>query len=122
MITSSPAGLWNLNCGELKTGKDADLVIVKKKNSTPSWDDVFKTNPEDILMILHKGKIRMFDKAMHTQLSGLDLQHFSRISVKGHAKYIEGNLPGLIAAIKKYHPRLLFPVDASGANIHSGAS
>ncbi len=119
MITSSPANLWNLNCGEIKTGKDADLVVVKKKNSIPSWDDVFRTNPEDILMILHKGQIRMFDKAMHIQLPFLNLQRFSRISIKGHIKYVEGDLPGLISALKKYNPRVNLPVEASESGIQS---
>ena len=50
MITSSPARLWNLNNGELMADKDADLVVTKKKTGIPTWDDVFKTNPEDILI------------------------------------------------------------------------
>ena len=119
MITSSPANFWKLNCGDLKTGKDADIVIVKKKNSIPTWDDVFKTNPEDILMIIHKGEIRMFDKAMHPQLTSLNPHPFSRISIKGHVKYIEGDLPGLIAAVKKHNPRVNFPVDATEPTVHS---
>jgi len=119
MVTSSPANLWKLNCGEIKTGKDADIVIVKKKNSIPTWDDVFKTNPEDILMILHKGNIRMFYKAMYVQLPNIDLQHYSRISIKGHIKYIAGDLPGLIAAMRKHNPRVNFPIEVSATDIHS---
>ncbi|HEY4935102.1 MAG TPA: amidohydrolase family protein, partial [Puia sp.] len=86
MITSSPANLWDLNKGELKADKDADLIVVKKKGGIQTWNDVFKTNPEDILLILHKGKIRMFDKAMHSQLISLsvNLHRFSRISIKGN--------------------------------------
>jgi cytosine/adenosine deaminase-related metal-dependent hydrolase len=113
MITSTPAKLWNLNNGELKKGKDADVVIVKKKNSISTWEDLFKTNPEDILLIIHQGKIRMFDKAMHPQLavSLVNLHLFSRISLKGHVKYIEGDLPGLISSLKTHHPQLNFPID-----------
>lgn len=119
MITTKPAGFWNLNCGEIRTGKNADIVIVKKKNSIPAWDDIFKTNPEDILMILHNGQIRMFDKAMQPQLSRLNLQHYSRVNIKGHAKYVEGDLPGLIAALKKHNPMINFPVESSETIAHS---
>jgi hypothetical protein len=115
MITSSPARLWKLNNGELQPNKDADLVITKKKTGIPTWDDLFKTNPEDILLIVHKGRIRMFDKAIHVQIINLPLnmQRFSRVSIKGHVKFIEGDLPGLIATIKSYNPQVLFPVEVS---------
>jgi cytosine/adenosine deaminase-related metal-dependent hydrolase len=114
MITRSPARLWGLNSGELQSDKDADLVIVKKKTGIPTWDDVFKTNPEDILLIIHKGSIKMFDKAMHVQLAGLPLntQRFSRVNIKGHLKFVEGDLPGLITNIKKYNSGVQFPVEA----------
>ena len=113
MITRAPAKIWNLNNGELKTDKDADIVIVKKKNGIPTWDEVFKTNPEDILMIIHRGRIKMYDKAMHPQLVGspVNLHHFSRIILKGHMKYVEGDLPGLISSLKSHNPQLNFPVD-----------
>ncbi len=104
---SSAARLWKLNSGELQSDKDADMVITKKKTGIPNWDDVFKTNPEDILLIVHKGRIKMFDKAMHVQLNSLPLniQRFSRVSIKGHIKFVEGDLPGLIANIKSFNPR-----------------
>lgn len=113
MITHSPARLWNMNNGELLADKDADLVVTKKKTGIPSWDDLFKTNPEDILLIIHKGKVRLFDKAMHPQFIHLPLNisRFARVSIKGHIKFIEGNLPGLIQSIKRYNPQTQFPVE-----------
>jgi cytosine/adenosine deaminase-related metal-dependent hydrolase len=113
MVTSSPAQLWNLNTGEINTGKDADLVIVKKKMGTPTWDDVYKTNPEDILLIISKGKIRMYDKALQPQLTNLSLniKHFSSFTIKGNLKYVDGNLPALVANIKKYNSNVNFPTD-----------
>jgi cytosine/adenosine deaminase-related metal-dependent hydrolase len=113
MITSSPAKLWNLNNGELKAGKDADIVVVKKRSGTSNWEDVFKTNPEEILLVVNKGKIRMFDKAMYDQLMGLplNLHRFSRLSLKGSIKFVEGDLPSLIAAIKSYNSSVNFPIE-----------
>jgi cytosine/adenosine deaminase-related metal-dependent hydrolase len=113
MITSTPAKLWNLNNGELKVGKDADIVVVKKKSGTSNWEDIFKTNPEEILLVVNKGKIRMFDKAMYDQLMGLplNLHRFSRLSLKGSIKFVEGDLPSLIAAIKSYNSSVNFPIE-----------
>jgi cytosine/adenosine deaminase-related metal-dependent hydrolase len=121
MITSSPATLWNLNSGELKAGKDADIVVVKKKSGASSWEDIFKINPEDILLIINKGKIRMFDKAMYDQLIGLplNLQQFSRLTLKGSIKFVEGDLPSLIASIKRYYSNVYFPIEVLERITHS---
>ena len=123
MITNSPAKLWNLNTGELREGKDADLVVIKKKTGMPVWGDIYKTNPEDILLIMTKGKIRMYDKALHVQLISLPLnfKSFSSFSIKGNIKYIDGDLPGLVANIKSYNPKVIFPIEVSQAGVHSGS-
>ncbi len=115
MITSSPARLWNLNNGELKTGKDADIVVIKKKSGTSTWEDLFKTNPEDILLVINRGKIRMFDKAMLIQLTGLplNLHRFSQCNFKGSIKFVEGDLPSLISAIKSHHSKISFPIEVN---------
>jgi cytosine/adenosine deaminase-related metal-dependent hydrolase len=115
MLTSSPANLWNMNNGEILVNKDADMVITKKKTGIPTWDDIFKTNPEDILLIIRKGMIMLFDKAMHPQLLNLpvNMQCFSRVSIKGHIKFVAGNLPALISAIKSFNPQVNFPIEAS---------
>jgi hypothetical protein len=117
MVTGSAAMVWNLNSGEIQPDKNADLVVTKKKNGIPTWDDVFKTNPEDILLIVHKGNIKMFDKAMHVQLVNLPLnnQRFSRVSIKGHVKFIEGDLPALITNIKTFNPHVQFTVEITEA-------
>jgi hypothetical protein len=113
MVTGSSAKLWNINSGELSSGRDADIVIVKKHIGLSGWDDVFATNPEDILFIMHKGKIRLFDKSLLPQLKVhlQDLENYCQISIKGIVKYIEGDLPALMAAIKSYNPESRFPID-----------
>ncbi len=112
MVTRSPADLWNLNKGKLKPKKDADIVIVKKKNAHPDLSGLFKSNPEDILMIIQQGNIRLFDKCLLGQFNSLpiDLNRFSQIKMKGNEKFVEGNLPQLISSIKSYHPAVRFPV------------
>jgi cytosine/adenosine deaminase-related metal-dependent hydrolase len=115
LVTSSPARLWNMNSGELQANKDADIVIVGNKNRYPIWDGVFQTNPEDILMVIHKGHIRMFDKSLISQINRLPvrLSKFSQISIQGIVKLVEGDLPDLMAAIKSYNPHITFPIAGS---------
>lgn len=113
MITSSAAQLWNLNNGKIQAGKNADIVIAKTNTGTAAWDDVFSVNPSGILMVLQKGNIRMFDETMLQQLSSLqfDLKKFSKVSINGVSKFVEGNVPALINAIRSYHPAIVLPVD-----------
>jgi cytosine/adenosine deaminase-related metal-dependent hydrolase len=111
-ITNAPAQLWNMNKGKLQPKKDADIVIMKTKNDTFTMDELFKMNPEDILLIIHRGQIRLFDKSLLSQLRNLpiNLFRYSQLSFNGNIKFVEGELPGLIAEIKKYNPAINFPV------------
>ena len=122
MITSHPAKLWGLNTGELLPGKDADIVIVKNKRGHADWDDLFAVNPEDVLMVVHKGEIRLFDQTLLSQISSklVDLNRFNPVSVNGVIKFAEGNLPALIASIRKYNPHIVFPLGNSIICKHSG--
>ena len=118
MLTNSPARLWNMNNGELLANKDADIVIAKIHCETPAWNDFYRINPTDILMVVHKGKIRMFDKTLLSQLNGLqiDLSIYSRIIMKGAIKFVEGDLPSLMTAIRNYNRNIIFPFDFHEAN------
>ncbi|HEY8734303.1 MAG TPA: amidohydrolase family protein, partial [Puia sp.] len=113
MVTSSPARLWNMNCGELAVNKDADIVIAKINFETATLSNFFNINPENILMVIHKGNIRMFDKTMLSQLNRLklNLTGFNRISINGDIKHVEGDLPTLMKAIRQHHPRVNLPFD-----------
>ncbi len=113
MVTSSPARLWNMNCGELAVNKDADIVIAKINFETATLSNFYNINPENILMVIHKGNIRMFDKTMLSQLNGLklNLTGFNRISINGDIKHVKGDLPTLMKAIRQHHPRVNLPFD-----------
>jgi cytosine/adenosine deaminase-related metal-dependent hydrolase len=110
-VTSTPAHLWGLNNGGLYPGKDADLVIVKAENESVSWNDLYMTDPKDILMVLHKGKIRMFDNSLLSQLNSLqiDLYKYSKVNMNGIVKFVEGDLPRLTTDIRSYHSHIRFP-------------
>jgi cytosine/adenosine deaminase-related metal-dependent hydrolase len=112
-LTSGPANCWNLNCGEIAPGKDADLVIVETSAPKTGFDDFFETVPANILLVTHKGNIRLFDESLLHQLTAIDLSCFSKIYVKGNCKYVQGDLPALMEDIRKYHTSAVFPVSVN---------
>jgi cytosine/adenosine deaminase-related metal-dependent hydrolase len=101
---------WGLNCGEIAIGKDADIVVAKSKFNGTGFDAFFGLGPEDLLLVMHKGNIRLFDETLLNQLTGFDLSNFSKIYVNGACKYVQGDLPRLVENIKEYHPGTDFPV------------
>ena len=113
MVTRAPARLWNSHSGEIRYGKRADIVIAKKRNDIPTWDDFYGTNPEDILMVMHKGRIRLFDSQFFSQLknSNFDVSRYFPVTISDTIKFVEGDLPELMASIKYYHPKAAFPCD-----------
>jgi cytosine/adenosine deaminase-related metal-dependent hydrolase len=112
-LTSVPARLWNLNKGRLEPKSDADIVILKIQPGNSAMDTVFNSNPEDILMVVQKGKIRLFDKSLLPQIRLLpvNLFRYSQLSIQGKVKFVEGELPGLITEIKRHNPDIRFPVE-----------
>ena len=112
-LTSVPARLWNLNKGRLEPKSDADIVVLKIQPGISGMDNLFNSNPEDILMVIQKGKIRLFDKSLLPQIRLLpvNLFRYSQLSIQGKVKFVEGELPGLITEIKKHNPDIRFPVE-----------
>ncbi|MGZ3925729.1 MAG: amidohydrolase family protein [Mucilaginibacter sp.] len=109
-LTINAADTWKLDNGAIIEGKDADLVVAKTRDGLSRSDAFFATEPMDILMVIHKGIISLFDEALYSQLTGIDLENYSKIHVNGTCKYVLGNLPVLIQKIKKYYPETDFPV------------
>jgi hypothetical protein len=109
-LTINAAKAWNLNCGEIVKGRSADIVIARSKDTVAGTESFFDLNPEDILLVIHKGEISLFDEELCPQLTGIDLEEYGRIYIKGAGKYVAGNLPGLMQKIKQYYSSVYFPV------------
>jgi len=109
MVTASPAMLWKRNTGLIMPGKEADIIIARK--GTRPGNNFFDTEPEDILLLVHQGQIRLFDKELLEQIM-MDISGFSTVTINGMVKFVEGNLAELITTIKNYYPKAIFPVDA----------
>ena len=109
-LTINPANAWKLTSGKLSQGRDADIVIAKEKKDAPAADSFFSLNPEDILMVIHKGQVVLFDESLYPRLKSIDLDNYSRVHLKGVCKYVLGNLPQLMHRIREYYQEATFPV------------
>jgi len=102
MLTHRPAELWDLDGrGILEEKAIADIVITEQKT------DLFQNNPEDMLMVIQNGRIRLFDESLANQVQ---LPGFTKLSINNRVKYVEGDLPVLINKIRSCHPSIDLPV------------
>jgi cytosine/adenosine deaminase-related metal-dependent hydrolase len=111
-LNKNPAAVWQLNAGAIAVGRDADLVIAKQSKAQTGLDTFFALNPADLLLVVHKGEISLFDRSVLTQLHHIDVDGFSSIFIEDSCKYVKGDVPGLMANIKEYLPTVNFPVSA----------
>jgi cytosine/adenosine deaminase-related metal-dependent hydrolase len=109
-LNQNAAATWMLNCGDISAGKDADIVVAKIKPDKAGFDSFFGIGPSEILLVTHKGNIRLFDEELLPQLKDIDVNNFSKIFINGACKYVQGNLPALMESIRKYNPAVNFPV------------
>lgn len=88
------------------------IVVTKKNDTETPFDSFYATQPEDILLVVNDGQVRLFDNTMLSQLEHLDLKQFSKVFIGRTCKYVQGDLPGLMQQIKVYYPGAVFPVTA----------
>ncbi|MEO7522437.1 MAG: amidohydrolase family protein, partial [Ferruginibacter sp.] len=119
MFTKTAAAIWKTNSGEISTGKQADIVIAKAGNGNYLWDDFYATDPADILVVVQQGKIRLFDDSILPQLTqtNFDAGKYKPVAMNGTIKYVEGDLPALISAIKSYYSKGVFPCNELNLNV-----
>ena len=111
-LTSIPAKVWGLPAsGSLDTGEQADLVVIRTDPGATDMDAFYKAGPQDILLVVHQGKIRLFDASLSDPLlsQGLIDTAFSRMSIYDSIKYVQGDLPGLISDIRHFYPEVELP-------------
>lgn len=115
MLTTTPAGVWNLaHLGCLAPGRQADIVVAKKKDATKISESFIQLQPQDILLVMHRGEIKLFDASLYQQIKSQTrlAGSFSSISMGEEKKYLKGNLPALMQEIASYHPGIIFPVSS----------
>lgn len=105
-ITSIPARVWDMqDIGLVEANKTADLVVAKGSLSFPSF---FNTTPGDILLVIHKGEIKLYDESLAPQIK--PTEKFTKLSIDGITKYVYGDLKGLVTDIRKYKPDCPLPI------------
>jgi hypothetical protein len=109
-LTTAPARAWGLrDRGVLGAGQIADIIVARPKPGLPSMDAFFDLNPEDLLLILHEGHIRLFDKSLRDTLQTKRLLTGDFHQAVPGGKYVSGDLPGLMQDIRRYYPAISFP-------------
>jgi len=105
-LTTNAAAILHLaNKAMIKEGYDADLLLLKpKQEKTFCLADY---SCEDIFMVISKGNMVLFDKALENNIS---IQGFTLIEINGSLKYVQGNLSALMNDIKKYNSNIRFPI------------
>jgi len=109
-LTTTPAIIWGLHDrGEIATGKLADLVIARPKPGRSGMDAFFGLDPEDLLLVMRRGRPLLFDASLRQALldDGLNQDHYKGLA--SGSKYILGDLPGLVKEIRRHYPRAEFP-------------
>ena len=121
MLTTAPAAAWGLkDRGVLAEGSIADLVIARPKSigsqrlaasdvCLHSMDAFYGLDPEDILLVLHEGNIRLFDPGLLEPLTAMGLASGDFHQTRQDGKYVQGDLPGLMQEIRGYYPEMRFP-------------
>ncbi|MDB5158090.1 MAG: hypothetical protein JWR50_2797 [Mucilaginibacter sp.] len=97
---------------QTQTNKET-VVVVKKNAGETAFDSFYAADPAAILLVVHQEEIRLFDDSLLNQLKHLDLNKYSKISVNGVGKYVQGDLPELMRQVKTYYPEVNFPVSAN---------
>lgn len=111
-LTKTPARVWNLpGRGDIKENAQADLVVAERKEIAGQWESFYGINPENLLLIIHRGDIRLFDNALYRLVEKfIPTSHFSKVYINGVGKYVQGDLPALVRETRKYNPIIKFPV------------
>jgi len=112
MLTTTPAAVWGMpQKGQLAAGFFADVVVAESTAGQGFEASFLQTDPEKILLVLHKGNVVLFDASLVAQLQHINynIAGFAPVKLKGRTKYLAGNLPVLMAQIRQYHPAVVFP-------------
>jgi cytosine/adenosine deaminase-related metal-dependent hydrolase len=111
MLTNAPAAAWGLNDrGTLAPGKMADLVIARPKPGLAGLDAFFTLDPENLLLVIHAGEIKLFDPSLLEPIAEQKLTAEDFQPTRADGKYVAGDLPGLMQEIRRYCPDIQFPV------------
>jgi cytosine/adenosine deaminase-related metal-dependent hydrolase len=99
-ITEKAASIWKINTGVIKKGKYADIIILQNNIAT-DYNSVYSTNPEDLLLVISKGVIKIADETVINKIPShcWNKQDLGRIEIKGRIKYVPKQMIETMKAI-----------------------
>jgi hypothetical protein len=62
------------------------------------------------MLVIKNGEVRLFDEGLLSQMVHINPNNYSKVCIKGVAKYVYGQLPELMGDIKSYYPQAGFPL------------
>lgn len=112
-VTRNASRQWGLNSGEIASDRMANIVVARMPSPYPDAGFFFDIDPADLLLVMHAGKVRLFDESLRDQVQPVDLHctQFHPIKLKGQVKWVAGNLPALANAIQNFLPSATFPFE-----------
>ncbi len=110
-IGSTPAEAWGMHDrGSITTGKRADIVVTM--NQWSGTKDPLINGPDDILLVVQDGVIRLFDESLYNRFAEhyIRTMEFTKIRTGKRCKYVFGNLVKLVEETKVYCSDIAIPL------------
>ena len=91
--------------GKIAEQDPANIVIAKNNHGSNSLDSFFSLNPEDILLILHNGEIKLLDTILSDKINVADFKvsNFRKINIGESCKYVEDKLQGVTIRLHSFY-------------------
>lgn len=107
MLTETPAKIWNtIATGRLEENTSADLLLLDRQSKPFT-----ACNPEQIMLILKRGKPVLVDKEWYAgqNMPALNYTEYDEVAIAGRKKYVPAGLIALCEKIKVFYPEAVFP-------------
>jgi cytosine/adenosine deaminase-related metal-dependent hydrolase len=96
-LTSTPAEVWRLpQVGRIDEGHVASLLVARKKREN-RWDAFFAIDPEDLLLVLHRGVVLLVDASVQDVEVAAPS---TRIRINGSEKRVAADVGRLLERIR----------------------
>jgi cytosine/adenosine deaminase-related metal-dependent hydrolase len=91
-LTANPAAIWSLpKSGSLENGFNADVVVATKKGSGNNLEAFFALDPDDLLLVIHKGVVKMIDESIIAAMDPASMHAFTKVCTGKKNKYVAGD-------------------------------
>jgi cytosine/adenosine deaminase-related metal-dependent hydrolase len=112
-LNRNPSATWKLQNDGIRPGNEADLVVTAIQQGRQVTDAFFDTRPDNLLLVMQQGQLRLFDESLLPQLRRNNLSAYTRVRINSAHKYVQADVPALMRHIRQYYPEVQFPVTAA---------